>query len=128
MGAIEQCFSEHSEALLKRMITVDLTIGEANQLLPEIELALCVSCRQTNEFQTIARLFSKFRYEMAKSVDIDALSVKVGVDAVRVVDGLRAIAPLLLQVYAERNHRRAQATAETSAVARQSQTLCDVDE
>jgi hypothetical protein len=127
MDAIEKCFSEHNKALLKRLITADLTIGEANRLLPEIELALYISCRQTSEFQTITRLFSKFCYEMSKSVDIDALATKVGIDAIQVTAGLRAIAPLLLQVYAENNHRRAQASAETNTETQQPPALCDTD-
>lgn len=127
MDLIEQCFIEHNKVLLKRLIAADFTIQEAKLLLPEIELALYISSRRTSEFQTIARLFSKFPYEMSKSVNVDALVMKVGIDAVKVASGLRAIAPLLLQVYAEINHKRAQVSEETTTVMLKPQALGDFD-
>ena len=116
MDLIEQCFNVHHKALMKRLIAADFSIGKAKQLLPEIELALCISCRKTSEFQTIARLFSKYPYELSKSVNTDALAMKVGLDAVQVATGVRAIAPLLLQAYAENNHRRALASEKAKTV------------
>lgn len=127
MDLIEQCFNEHNKALLKRLIAADFSIEEATQLLPEIELALYISSRKTGEFQTIARLFSKYPYEITKSVNVDALAMKVGIDADQVATGLRAIAPLLLQVYAEKNHKRAQVSKETTTAMLQPQALFDFE-
>ena len=127
MDLIEQCFNEHNKALLKRLIAADFSIEEATQLLPEIELALYISSRKTGEFQTIARLFSKYPYEITKSVNVDALAMKVGIDADQVATGLRAIAPLLLQIYAENNHKRAQVSKETTTAMLQPQALFDFE-
>ena len=126
MELIERCFNEHNKALLKRLIAVDFTIEEAMQLLPEIELALRISCRKSSEFQTIARLFSQSPYEVSKSVNTSALAIKVGIDAVQVATGVHAIAPLLLQIYAENNHKRALASEETRTEMTQPQALRQV--
>ena len=102
MMLISDCFDEHNKTLMNRLIAVEFTFDQARQFLPEAILALCHASRNTNEFQAIACLFSKSRYQLLRIIDVDAIARNAGIDSEMVVTGLRAIAPLLLQAYAQK--------------------------
>jgi hypothetical protein len=110
MNLIRQCFDQQNKALMQRLVGVDFSLDQARQFLPEAALGLCLSSQKTSEFQTIASLFTKSHYQLLRNIDVDAIAKNTGIDAVRVTIGLHAIAPLLLQAYAQKSNSKEPAT------------------
>jgi hypothetical protein len=114
MDLIQQCFDRQNKDLMKRLIAEDFSIDQALLFLPVAALGLCLSCRKTSEFQTIACLFTKSQYQMLRTIDIDQIADGSGLEPEQVIAGLHAIAPLLLQAFAAKSNTRDTHSAITS--------------
>ena len=114
MDLIQQCFDRQNKALMKRLIADGFSVDQALLFLPEAALGLCLSCRKTSEFQTIACLFTKSRYQMMRTIDIDQIGDSSGLEPDQVITGLHAIAPLLLQAFAAKSNSRDSLSTTTS--------------
>ena len=102
MTLINEYFDEHNKALINRLIAVEFSIDQARQFLPDAILELCRASKNCSEFQAIACLFSKSQYQLLRVIDVDAIARNTGINNDMVITGLRAIAPLLLQAYAQK--------------------------
>ena len=107
MDPIRHCFTEQNRALMKRLTAAGFTIDQARRFLQEAAVGLYLASRTTSEFQTIACLFTRSRYQMPRNIDLDAIAQHAGMAPERVTRGLHVIAPLLLQCYAQTVNDRA---------------------
>ena len=100
---IRRCFEEHNSALMKRLISAEFTFDQARLFLPEAASGIFESTQNTSLFQTIACLFSNSPYQLPRNIDVNSIAINSGVNSVKVAAGLHAIAPVLLQAFAQNN-------------------------
>ena len=103
MDFIRRCFEEHNSTLMKRLISAEFTFDQARLFLPEAATGIFESTQNTNLFQTIACLFSNSPYQLPRNIDVNSIAINSGVNSVKVAAGLHAIAPVLLQAFAQNN-------------------------
>lgn len=101
MNLIKEYFEEHNGDLTNSLISAEFTTDQARLFLPEAATGLFESCQKTSIFETVACLFSTTPYQLPASIDVGAIAKNSGMNLVKVTDGLRAIAPVLLDAFTQ---------------------------
>ena len=103
MELVSQCFVEHAGALTQRLLRADFSIDQVGQFLPEAASGIFLATQKNSLFQTIASLLAESPSHLFSKIDVDAIAQNAGINSIKVAAGLHAIAPVLLQAFAQRH-------------------------
>ena len=101
MELVSQCFVEHAGALTQSLLRADFSIDQVEQFLPEAASGIFLATQKNSVFQTIASLLAESPSHLFSKIDVDAIAHNAGMNSIKVAAGLHAIAPVLLQAFAQ---------------------------
>lgn len=111
MDFIYKHFIEYENAFMGSLENVGFSSDESRCFLKEISSSIYCVIKNTNLDSVIKILLSDNPSTLLRSIDDRSISVNLGMKTKKVSSGLEAIAPVIKQVFIQRNEEIVTATA-----------------
>lgn len=109
MDFIKQCFELYSDALKQKLKTAGLTDDQVRKIMPELA-SVMTSMNYTGLEKMMAALLSEDPSQLTASLDVESIARKLEMNSLQVRKGIKAISPLMSQVFSQKIETHSDAT------------------
>ncbi|MGB5396874.1 MAG: hypothetical protein WBN96_06970 [Gammaproteobacteria bacterium] len=111
MDFISECFDKHNQTFRKKLKSAGYSAEQIALFLPEVAAGMKAAVQKTAADDLITGLMSDGPAQLLNSIDVDAMSIKLGMNPGQIIIGVNAITPMLSQAFTQSSNGLVSAAA-----------------